>query len=119
MQLLFEKSEEGNLSGLGLIKGNVKRFDGKYSELKVPHMGWNTIDVKINSPLLESLENSRFYFVHSFYANCSNANDILATTDYGQNFASIVCNNNVYGAQFHPEKSHRFGMRMFQNFLNF
>lgn len=118
MQLLFEKSEEGSLNGLGLIKGDVRKFDHKNPALKIPHMGWNTIDVKINSPLLESLSNSRFYFVHSFHVNCQYDKDILATTEYGLNFPSIVNNNNVFGAQFHPEKSHRFGLRMFQNFLN-
>jgi glutamine amidotransferase len=117
MQLLFEKSEEGNLNGLDLIKGHVAKFNEDNLNIKIPHMGWNTIDIKKESPLLDSMSNSRFYFVHSYYVNCKNDSDIVATTKYGIDFTSIVNNKNVFGAQFHPEKSHKFGLQLISNFI--
>lgn len=120
MQLLFEKSEEGKLPGLGLIKGTVNKFNFPQGVLKVPHMGWNKVNVynPDNCNLYNGLESeNRFYFVHSFHANCTNSDDIYATSNYGFEFTCSVKKNNVYGAQFHPEKSHKFGMKFFKNFL--
>lgn len=123
MQLLFEKSEEGNLSGLGWIKGDVRRFDftqiNGNKRLKVPHMGWNLVHPKAFQNVFSGLEDeARFYFVHSYHVNCANSSDILAKTYYGYEFTCAVRHDNIWGAQFHPEKSHRFGIQFFKNFLN-
>ena len=122
MQLLFEKSEEGKLPGLGWIKGNVIRFNfsGPQSNihLNIPHMGWNVINPKISEKLFFGLENeARFYFVHSYHVRCDHLFNVLATTNYGYQFACFVRHENILGVQFHPEKSHRFGMQFFKNFL--
>ncbi len=120
MQLLSERSEEGNSAGLGWIKGEVCKFSfgENPNKLKVPHMGWNTIHQQKNSDLLENLDlNSRFYFVHSFHFNCYDPADILCTSEYGYNFVSGVSHENVMGVQFHPEKSHKFGMLLLKNFI--
>ncbi len=121
MQLLFERSEEGSLDGLGFIKGTVKRFQFKKEQnLKVPHMGWNIVNPIENAFLYKNLpNNARFYFVHSFYVECEREQDILATASYGLDFACSVNSGNVFGAQFHPEKSHKFGMQFFKNFLEY
>lgn len=117
MQLLFEHSEEGNIEGLCWIPGRVKRFSFDNMEKKVPHMGWNTINIETDNLLLDNLhEDSRFYFVHSFFAVCQDKKNVLATTSYGHSFCSIVNNANIYGVQFHPEKSHRYGMKLLKNF---
>lgn len=118
MQLLFEKSEEANkVKGLGIIKGEVKKFTG--SKLKVPHMGWNQIRRKTEiCPLLKDIaEGSFVYFCHSYYPQPKDASVISATTDYGRDFASVVRQDNVYGAQFHPEKSQAIGLKMLENFV--
>jgi|688.fasta_scaffold223292_2 glutamine amidotransferase len=120
-QLLFERSEEGKLPGLGWIKGTVTRFNfsGMQSNihLNIPHMGWNVINSKISENLFFGLENKpRFYFVHSYHVNC-NPSNVLATTNYGYQFTCVVRHENIFGVQFHPEKSHRFGMQFFKNFL--
>lgn len=122
MQLLFETSEEGNLPGLGWLKGNVTRFDFsglKHDKpLKIPHMGWNLIKPKSHESLYAGLEEeARYYFVHSYHVNCVNTSDILATANYGYEFTCSIKHNNIWGAQFHPEKSHRFGLQFFKNFL--
>ncbi len=120
MQLLSEVSEEGNSNGLGWIKGEVRRFafDENSKKLKIPHMGWNTINPIKDSPLLENLNNnSRFYFVHSYHFICQNPEDILCTTEYGYTFVSAISHNNIMGVQFHPEKSHKFGMTLLKNFI--
>lgn len=116
MQLLMEGSEEGLKSGFSFINGHCKKFDNKLN-LPIPHLGWNTVGVKKNGNQLfpDVNEYNRFYFVHSFYACVSNE-DILTTTDYGVNFASSIHSNNVYGVQFHPEKSHRFGLSLLNRF---
>jgi glutamine amidotransferase len=123
MQLLFETSEEGKKPGLGWISGEVKRFDFTNQEknkyLKIPHMGWN--DVKILNPnkLLDNLEvMARFYFVHSYHVVCKHSEHIIATTFYGYEFTSVVNKENIWGTQFHPEKSHRYGLMLLSNFLN-
>ncbi len=121
MQLLGNGSEEGGSTGLGLIDADFVRIDTPAnSGLKVPHMGWNTIAVKRENPLLdtESVE-ERFYFVHSYYAKCNVAEDVVATCDYGGEFTCVYGKNNIYGTQFHPEKSHRFGMKLLKQFVGF
>lgn len=116
MQLFADNSEEGDLSGLGWIKGNVKKFNLRKDGLKVPHMGWNNIECK-NSKLFLNLPNEkRFYFVHSFFFECKNKENIISTTDYGINFASSINKQNIWGTQFHPEKSHICGMNLLKNY---
>ena len=117
MQLFAQKSEEGILEGLGWIKGEVKKFDFQDDSLKVPHMGWNTIEIKKQDSFLRELpESSRFYFVHSYHFVCKNNDNVLATTNYGYDFPSIIRQGNIFGVQFHPEKSHKFGMQLLKNF---
>lgn len=115
MQLLFESSEEmGQHEGLGILRGEVKRFSG---ELKVPQMGWNQIHIQRSSPLLRDVaEGSYAFFVHSYYCAPRDSDIILATTEYGIEFASMVGRGNVFGAQFHPEKSQSVGLKMLENF---
>lgn len=120
MQLLMEKSEEGGLSGLGWIEGKVLRFrfDNQQTDLKIPHMGWNTVKVQKEEPLFAGMEDgSRFYFVHSYHVMCSRQEDVLATTKHGHDFPSAISRSNIMGTQFHPEKSHRFGMGILRNFV--
>lgn len=121
-QLLFEESEEGERTeGLGWIKGKVKKFkfSSNETELKIPHMGWNFVRSVKRSKLLEGLdENARFYFVHSYHFDCCDDDSPLLTTVYGHSFVSAVEKGNVIGVQFHPEKSHKFGMKLYKNFLN-
>jgi imidazole glycerol-phosphate synthase subunit HisH len=115
MQLLTRGSEEGKLPGLGWIPSYTYRFPS--SELKVPHMGWNLVQRKESSPLTEGFgEEYRFYFVHSYYVKAENEKDSILQTTYGVTFDSGVQRDNIFGAQFHPEKSHRFGMQLFKNF---
>jgi glutamine amidotransferase len=119
MQILAEGSEEGELQGLGYIKGKVRKFDKALllNKPKLPHLGWNSIEIKRNSPLLESIEPEfGFYFLHSYYFECTSESDILTTTNYGHSFASAVNHENVYGIQFHPEKSHHNGTALLHNF---
>lgn len=121
MQLLLDSSEEGELKGLGLIKGHSKKFVFDDPALKVPHMGWNKITAKngAEQTLYQGLEqDNRFYFVHSYHVECDDQADVYATADYGVEFVCSVNRGNVYGAQFHPEKSHKFGMKFFENFLS-
>ncbi|WP_248929515.1 imidazole glycerol phosphate synthase subunit HisH [Paenibacillus hamazuiensis] len=116
MQLLFSESEEHGLNrGLNLLPGRVVRFTGSY---KIPHMGWNRLSFKQESPLFRGLEEGHVYFVHSFHALPEVAADLLATTDYYQEVTAIVGRGNVYGMQFHPEKSGSVGMRLLDNFLS-
>ena len=116
MQLLLDASEEGVLPGLGFVPGKVLHFEREIS-LRVPHMGWNTAAPSQENPLFTGLvEDSRFYFVHSYYAVPDHDENTLSTTSYGIDFASAVVAGNVYGTQFHPEKSHRFGMQLLENF---
>lgn len=119
MQLITNFSEEGKVKGLGWIDAETLKFNfDNNKDLKVPHMGWNFIK-KINKSKVidEMYENSRFYFVHSYYVKCKSRENVVATTNYGFDFDSIIQNNNVVGTQFHPEKSHKFGMKILNNFL--
>ncbi|MFL6548216.1 MAG: imidazole glycerol phosphate synthase subunit HisH [Povalibacter sp.] len=116
MQLLFESSEEGNVPCLGVLPGRVERLPNR-AELPVPHMGWNQLEFSRRSPLLEDIaEGDYVYFVHSYAAPVSSAT--LATTTYGQPFSAVVQQRNVYGAQFHPERSARVGAQLLRNFIN-
>jgi len=116
MQLFGESSEEGKRKGLSWIKANSKKLNLD-SSFKVPHMGWNYVAGK-KSLISEDLnEQARFYFVHSYHMVCQNEEDVLFRTNYGFNFTSGICKENIYGVQFHPEKSHRFGMKLFENFI--
>lgn len=118
MQLLGRKSEEGSLPGLGLIPFDNLRFRLDDTELKVPHMGWDIVTFQQKNPLLEGLLGTqRYYFVHSFHAKCDSKEHILMTCDYGYEFAAAVVSGNIYGVQFHPEKSHDFGMALLTNFV--
>lgn len=120
MQLLSHGSEEGSLPGLGLIPGRVRQFqfDAEQSSLKIPHMGWNQVTASKSHPLSVGLETgARFYFVHSYHFECEDPADELFKTHYGYDFSSGVQRGNVMGVQFHPEKSHRFGMQLFKNFI--
>lgn len=120
MQLFANSSEEGNVRGLGWIDADVVRFNVKETvRFKVPHMGWNEIAAEKESPLLQGLPpKSEFYFVHSYYFVCHDAADILCQTDYAYPFTSAVSKDNIYGVQFHPEKSHDAGEAMLKNFVN-
>lgn len=116
MQLLLDRSEEGITNGLGVIPGESLKFESAPG-LRIPHMGWNAAVPQHADPLLAGVENdNRFYFVHSYRVVPTNSDDILTLTQYGQPFASMVRSNNVMGAQFHPEKSHVFGMTVLKNF---
>ena len=118
MQLLTKGSEEGELNGLGWIDAETLRFNfSPEMKLRVPHMGWNTLTVQQKSCLFQQMyEEPRFYFVHSYYVKCKSQKSILATTHYGIDFASGITQDNIYGLQFHPEKSHKFGMQVLKNF---
>jgi len=119
MQLLVEASEEGACAGLGWIKGRCRRFAPGVTapQIKVPHMGWNTVRALHPGGVFAGLEEeSRFYFVHSYYVACDDPASVLGVTSYGTEFPSAIMNGNILGVQFHPEKSHKFGMRLLENF---
>lgn len=119
MQLLARSSEEGVLPGLGWINGEVKKIDKTLltQKPKIPHLGWNSIKISKANSLFEGVnEDDGFYFMHSYYFDCHEADDILTETFYGKTFASSVNNNNIYGVQFHPEKSHHNGVTLLHNF---
>jgi imidazole glycerol-phosphate synthase subunit HisH len=116
MQMLAKKSDEGTLEGLGWIEGAVKRFDVA-AQTQLPHMGWNDVEVRDGSSLFRDLSSgARFYFLHSYYFEPASHEDVLAVTDYSGRFASSVRCANVYGVQFHPEKSHQWGIQLLKNF---
>jgi glutamine amidotransferase len=118
MQLLFDASEEGTLPGLGFVRGHVRRFDVARYGLRVPHMGWNVVrEISRHRLFAKSDEPSRYYFVHSYHAECAREEDVSAVAHYGYDFACAVEHGNVMGVQFHPEKSHRFGMALLKRFV--
>ena len=121
MQLLSKGSEEGDLPGLGWIDAATKRFRFEdTNEYKIPHMGWNFIKQVKESKLLKDMyTDARFYYVHSFYFSPNRHEDILTTTEYEMEFTSAVEMGNILGVQFHPEKSHKFGMKLLKNFVDF
>ena len=118
MQLLCRRSEEGQASGLGWIEADVKRMDtGGDPRLKIPHMGWSVVTPEQANPLIPSDEGEqRFYHVHSYRAVCDDPQDVIGTVSYGTQFTTAVRHGNIFGVQFHPEKSHRFGMALMRRF---
>lgn len=119
MQIFTHYSEEGNTMGLKWIDAKTIKFRLNNIRFKVPHMGWNSIEQKKESPLLSGVpENSYFYFVHSYHIDCRNNEDILTTSNYGYDFVSSIQRQNIFGTQFHPEKSHSLGEKILNNFLD-
>lgn len=119
MQMMGNSSDEGKLEGLKWIDASIKKFDEtKIQQVtRLPHMGWNDVHPVISNPLFEGLEkDALFYFLHSYYFECNNTADILATSEYGGEFTCAAHHENVYGIQFHPEKSHHYGETLLQNF---
>jgi glutamine amidotransferase len=122
MQLLTKISEEGELPGLGWLDAETIRFrfDQKKTGFKIPHMGWNTVQIQREGTLFKDMYvEPRFYFVHSFHVVSHNPQDVLATTEYGYDFASVLQQGHIMAAQFHPEKSHKFGMKLYKNFVEY
>lgn len=119
MQMMTSGSEEGGLHGLGWIDAVTRRFDlSLMDSLVVPHMSWNTVHIRKRSPLFsENAKDQRFYFVHSYHVVCSNQGDVLSDTHFGYSFTSAFQRANIFGVQFHPEKSHRFGLELLKNFV--
>ncbi|WP_417706260.1 imidazole glycerol phosphate synthase subunit HisH [Pseudomonas sp.] len=118
MQLLACGSEEGQEPGLGWVDARVRRFRPDDPKLKVPHMGWNEVRQVREDGLLPVIHTPRrFYFVHSYRVECADPADVLLECDYGETFVAAFRRENIWGFQFHPEKSHRFGMELFRNFL--
>ena len=119
MQIFFEKSEEGHKSGLGWIKGNVKKLpSSNRNTIKLPHMGWNSLkNINKRNKLCFNLEHDEFYFLHSYHCVPEDENLIISSTEYGESFCSSIQFENIIGCQFHPEKSHDAGLNIFSNFL--
>lgn len=121
MQMLAGASDEGELPGLGWIDGQVRKFDPSrmVRAMPLPHMGWNDVVPTSPAGLFRDLgQGARFYFLHSYYFECRDPQDVLATTDYGSNFSSAVRRGHIHGVQFHPEKSHHFGSQLLKNFAD-
>jgi len=117
MQLMTRGSQEGVRPGLGWVDATTRRFEPGETSLKVPHMGWNLVNPLRRAALVDDLPaEPRFYFVHSYFITCANADDALLSTHYGHDFHSAFHHDNLWGVQFHPEKSHKFGMKLLDNF---
>ena len=114
MQMMASRSEEGILPGLNWIKGKVLKFD---ENTLLPHMGWNNVKVSVTSKIFNNMENPEFYFLHSYYYQVEDAKNILATSEYGELFSSAINKENIFGTQFHPEKSHENGIKILENFV--
>ncbi|CAN5715765.1 imidazole glycerol phosphate synthase subunit HisH [soil metagenome] len=116
LQVIFEDSEESpGAEGLGLLPGSVRRFEA--GELKVPHMGWNELRLVRDHPVLDGLDGEAFYFVHSYYPEPAESTDLMGETEYGVRFCAAAGRENLVAVQFHPEKSSRAGLRLYENFL--
>lgn len=121
MQMLADSSEEGELNGLGWIHGNVNKFDKNLipEKPKIPHLGWNSIEIMQECPLFKDIDPEiGFYFIHSYYYECADESNVVSNTKYGKVFHSAVNKENIYGVQFHPEKSHDNGIQLLRNFAN-
>lgn len=119
MQVLAESSDEGSLAGLGWVRGRVRQIDASLisANPKLPHMGWNSIVLKAEAALFSGVNIQQgFYFLHSYYFDAADADDVVATVQYGKEFPCTVAHANVFGMQFHPEKSHSNGVAVFRNF---
>lgn len=115
MQLMLEHHDENDTTGLGIFQGNVPRFEGS---LKIPHMGWNQVHQRLDVPLFKGIkDDANFYFVHSYFAATLDEGAVAGETEYGVRFCSMLARDNVFGTQFHPEKSGEDGLKMLQNFL--
>jgi glutamine amidotransferase len=119
MQLLATKSyEHGEFNGLDLIEGEVVNFRNKINNLRIPHIGWNEVEMLKDDKILKSIENrSDFYFLHSYYYKCWDSSQVVGVTNYGIKYPSIINKDNIYGVQFHPEKSQEAGLRLMKNFI--
>ena len=120
LQMLFETSEEGNVSGFGLLPGTVKRFQlNKNERIKIPHMGWNKVNLSNPHPMWNKIDSdSRFYFVHSFYAEVKDKSLVMATSTHGEKFTCAIAKDNIFAVQFHPEKSSELGLQLLNNFIS-
>ncbi len=118
MQMLADGSDEGKLPGLGWVPGQVRRIDcmDRAKSLPMPHMGWNDIETRPGARLFDGIEDPRYYFLHSYYFECRDEAQAIATAEYGDRFSCAVAKGNVYGVQFHPEKSHHWGQALLRNF---
>lgn len=116
MQMLGQSSEEGTRPGLGWMEGRVRGLQSLNPDLRLPHMGWNDVRASSENALFAGLSDARFYFLHSFYFECGQPADSAATASYGADFSCAVHSGNIYGVQFHPEKSHHSGTRLLKNF---
>lgn len=118
MQILANSSEEGSLAGLGWIAGKVRKFQPEQIHANpLPHMGWNTVTAKATTTIFQDMQpTERFYFLHSYYFDCDQSSHTIATAHYGADFTCSVNKNNIYGVQFHPEKSHQAGVKLLKNF---
>jgi glutamine amidotransferase len=120
LQMLFETSEEGNVSGFGLLPGTVRRFQlNKNERIKIPHMGWNKVNLSNPHPMWNKIDSdSRFYFVHSFYAEVKDKSLVMATSSHGEKFTCAIAKDNLFAVQFHPEKSSELGLKLLNNFIS-
>lgn len=116
MQLLSKSSEEGLENGLGWVDAQTIKFDIEDKNLPIPHMGWNKMYPTQGNNIFKNLEENRFYFVHSYHVVCNDQRNVTGTAYYGKSFTCSLNNGNIYGVQFHPEKSHKFGMQLLKNF---
>ena len=118
MQLFTERSEEGNVEGLGWIDAQTIKFGCENdNSIRIPHIGWNSVNIERDCPIFQGLDTTQlFYFVHSYHVKCKNSSNVASTTKYGIGFTSSIQKDNIWGVQFHPEKSHKNGLRILKNF---
>ena len=119
LQMLFTKSDEGSEEGLSWIQGEVRRLEARPTEgQRIPHLGWNSLNLQVESPLMDQIENPTFYFLHSYFVSPQDTDTIIATCEYGNSFAAAVNLESIWGVQFHPEKSHKSGLKLLENFAS-